>query len=74
MNYPFIFDLSLVNNITQGTKITHVYRTIDKNKIIQNKKKNRENDLDLKRNKSSSSSIDKMRERSRSRDFENDEF
>ena len=74
MNYPFIFDLSLVNNITQGTKITHLYRTIDKNKIIQNRKKNRENDLDLKRNKSSSSSIGKIRERSRSRDFENDEF
>ncbi len=73
INYPFIFDLSLVNNITQGTAITHLYRTVDKNKVIQNRKKNKENDLDLKRNKSNSSSFDKVRERSRSRDCKHDE-
>ena len=72
-NFPFIFDISLVNNITQGIAISHIYRTVDKNKIQNRKKNNRENDrnLDLKRNKSDS--IEGGRERSRSREFDNDE-
>ncbi len=74
INYPFIFDISIVNNITQGTSISHIYRTVEKNKKIQNYRKNKKKDLELRRNKSSSSSIEKERERSRSRDFENDDF
>ena len=73
-NFPFIFDISLVNNITQGTKITHLYRTVDKNKTQnenRRKKKEEERNLDLKRIKSDS--IDGGRERSRSRDFDEDE-
>ena len=73
-NFPFIFDISLVNNITQGTKVTHMYRTVDKNKIQnenRRKKKEEERNLDLKRIKSDS--IDGGRERSRSRDFDEDE-
>jgi len=75
INYPFIFDISIVNNITQGTSFTHIYRTVDKNKKIQNnKRKKKDKKLELKRNKSNSSSIDGGRERSRSRDFEHDDF
>ena len=72
-NFPFIFDISLVNNITQGTKVTHMYRTVDKNKIQNEirKKRDDERNLDLKRIKSDS--IDGGRERSRSRDFDNDD-
>ena len=71
MNFPFIFDLSLVNNITQGTEITHMYRTVDKNKQLQNnRRKKRQMDLELKRNKYSSSSLDMYKERNRSREFE----
>ena len=74
INYPFIFDISLVNNITQGTEITHLYRTVDKNKKLQNnRRKKKDNDLDLRKEKSGNS-IDKCRERSRSREFENDEL
>ena len=74
INYPFIFDISLVNNITQGTEITHLYRTVDKNKKLQNnRRKKKDNDLDLRKEKSGNS-IDKCRERSRSREFENDEI
>ena len=73
INYPFIFDISIVNNITQGTAISHIYRTVDKNKKIQKNRKNNKKDLELRRKKSSSSSIEKGRERSRSRDFENDD-
>ena len=68
-NFPFIFDISLVNNITNGTEITHIYRTVDKNKALQkNRRKRRETDLELKRNKSGSS-LEIHRERSRSREF-----
>ena len=75
INYPFIFDISIVNNITQGISFTHIYRTVDKNKKIQNnKRKKKDKKLELKRNKSNSSSIDGGRERSRSRDFEHDDF
>ena len=72
-NFPFIFDISLVNNITNGMKVTHIYRTVDKNKIQNDrrKKKEYERNLDLKRIKSDS--IDGGRERSRSRDFDDDE-
>jgi hypothetical protein len=73
-NFPFIFDISLVNNITQGMKVTHMYRTVDKNKIQnenRRKKKEEERNLDLKRIKSDS--IDGGRERSRSRDFDEDD-
>ena len=60
-NFPFIFDISLVNNIANGTEITHMYRNVDKNKMLQkNRRKNR--------NKSGSS-LDIHRERSRSREF-----
>ena len=67
MNFPYIFDISLVNNITQGTTIKHLYRTVDKNKRMKETKRKKENDLDLKRIKSG----DSQRERSRSRDFDN---
>ena len=73
-NFPFIFDISLVNNITQGMKVSHMYRTVDKNKFQnenRRKKKEEERNLDLKRIKSDS--IDGGRERSRSRDFNEDE-
>ena len=68
-NFPFIFDISLVNHITNGTEINHIYRTVDKNKKIKtNKRKKRENDLELRKNKSGSS-LDLKRERSRSREI-----
>ena len=68
-NFPFIFDITLVNNITNGVEITHIYRTVDKNKMLQKNRRNkREKELDLKRNKSGSS-LDLHRERSRSREF-----
>ena len=73
-NYPFIFDISLVNHITNGTEINHMYRTVDKNKKIQkNRRKKEENDLELRKNKSGCS-LDLKRERSRSKEFENDDF
>ena len=73
MNFPFIFDISLVNNITQGAEVTHLYRTVEKNKKLQkNRRKRRENDLDLQRNKSGNST-DLENERNRSREFENDD-
>ncbi len=68
-NYPFIFDISIVNNITNGGEINHLYRTVEKNKKIQNeKRRKRDNDLDLKRYDSNSSD-EGRRERSRSKDF-----
>ena len=67
-NYPFIFDISIVNNITNGGEINHLYRTVEKNKKIQNEKRKRDNDLDLKRYDSNSSD-EGRRERSRSKDF-----
>ena len=74
-NFPFIFDLSLVNNITQGTEITHLYRTVDKNKKLQNnRRKKRENELELKRKKYSSTSLDMNKEKNRSREFEDDDI
>lgn len=72
LNFPYIFDISLVNNIMQGTTVKHLYRTVDRNKKIQERqrnKKNKDNDLDLKRIKSNES----QRERSRSRDFDNND-
>ena len=48
INYPFIFDISIVNNITQGTAISHIYRTVDKNKKIQKNRKNNKNKLKIK--------------------------
>ena len=72
MNMPNIFDISLVNNITQGETVMHLYRTVDKNKKIQNKRRKKgENDLELRKNKSGSS-LDLKRERSRSREIENE--
>ena len=74
INYPYIFDISLINNITHGTEITHLYRTVDKNKKLQNDRRQRKmNDLDLRREKSGDS-IDRCKERSRSREFEDDEL
>ena len=71
-NFPFIFDISLVNHLTNGTEINHMYRTVDKNKKIQyNRRKKRENDMELRKNKSGSS-LDLKRERSR--EIENDKF
>ena len=73
-NYPFIFDLSIVKNITQGAEITHLYRTVDKNRIIINRNKaKKENELDLRKKKSDLNTIDKSRERYRSRDFNDNE-
>ena len=68
MNFPNIFDISLVNNIAQGIEIKHIYRTVEKNKRI-NERKRKETDLDLKRLKSG----ENQRERSRSRDFDNND-
>lgn len=70
INFPFIFDISLVNNITDGTEVTHLYRTVEKNKKLS-RKKTIKNELDLKR-KNSSSSLEK--ERNRSREFEDDDI
>ena len=72
MNMPNIFDISLVNNITQGETVMHLYRTVDKNKRIKERQKRRKDDLDLKRIKSNESQ--KERERSRSRDFDNNDY
>ena len=72
MNMPNIFDISLVNNITQGETVMHLYRTVDKNKKIKERQKRRKDDLDLKRIKSNESQ--KERERSRSRDFDNNDY
>ena len=69
MNFPNIFDISLVNNITQGVTVKHLYRTVDKNNRFKERErgKRKKNDLDLKRIKSNESDL----ERCRSRDFEN---
>lgn len=71
MNYPFIFDISLINNIAQGTEISHMYRTLEKNKQIQFKKCNKEKDLKLNRDKSSSDEV--KFKKLRSREFIEDE-
>jgi len=73
MNMPNIFDISLVNNITQGEAVMHLYRTVDKNKRINERQKRRKNDLDLKRIKSNESQKERERERSRSKDFDNND-
>ena len=70
LNFPFIFDIALVNNITQGATFSHIYRTIDKNKIKKNNRSKKENDIKLKRKKSDS--IKRGRERSRSKDLYDD--
>ena len=72
-NFPFIFDISLVNNITNGMKVTHIYRTVDKNKIQNNRRKKKEDERNLNLKRIKSDSIDGGRERSRSRDFDDDE-
>ena len=69
MNFPNIFDISLVNNITQGETVKHLYRTVDKNKKIQERsrrKKEDKPDLDLKKMKSNES----QRGLNRSRDYD----
>ena len=71
MNMPNIFDISLVNNITQGATVMHLYRTVDKNKRIKERQKRKKDDLDLRKIKSNESQ--KERERSRSRDFDNND-
>ena len=49
-NFPFIFDISIINNITNGAEVTHLYRSVEKNKKIKNRrKKGRDNDLNLKK-------------------------
>ena len=73
MNMPNIFDISLVNNITQGEAVMHLYRTVDKNKRINERQKRRKDDLDLKRIKSNESQKERERERSRSKDFDNND-
>ena len=67
MNFPNIFDISLVNSITQGATVKHLYRTVDKNKKFKEKERRRKGDLDLRRQKSNESNL----ERCRSREFEN---
>jgi hypothetical protein len=67
MNFPNIFDLSLVNSITQGATVKHLYRTVDKNKKFKERERRRKDDLDLRRQKSNESNL----ERCRSREFEN---
>ena len=67
MNFPNIFDISLVNSITQGATVKHLYRTVDKNKKIKERERRRKGDLDLRRQKSNESDL----ERCRSREFEN---
>ena len=69
MNFPNIFDISLVNSITKGTAIKHLYRTVDKNKKINEREKRNKDILDLKRIKSNESDI----ERCRSREFDNND-
>ena len=71
MNMPNIFDITLVNNITQGETVMHLYRTVDKNKRIKERQTRKKNDLDLKRLKSNESQ--RERERSRSRDFDDND-
>ena len=67
MNFPNIFDISLVNSITQGATVKHLYRTVDKNKKFKERERRRKDDLDLRRQKSNESNL----ERCRSREFEN---
>ena len=67
MNFPNIFDISLVNSITQGATVKHLYRTVDKNKKFKERERRRKDDLDLRRQKSNESDL----ERCRSREFEN---
>ena len=67
MNFPNIFDISLVNSITQGATVKHLYRTVDKNKKFKERERRRKGDLDLRRQKSNESNL----ERCRSREFEN---
>ena len=66
MNFPNIFDISLVNSITQGTTVKHLYRTVDKNKKFKERERKRKDDLDLRRMKSNDSDL----ERCRSREFD----
>ena len=67
INFPNIFDISLVNSITQGATVKHLYRTVDKNKKFKERERRRKGDLDLRRQKSNESNL----ERCRSREFEN---
>ena len=67
MNFPNIFDISLVNSITQGATVKHLYRTVDKNKKFKERERRRKGDLDLRRQKSNESNL----ERCRSREYEN---
>ena len=69
MNFPNIFDISLVNSITKGTAVKHLYRTVDKNQKINEREKRNKDILDLKRIKSNESDI----ERCRSREFDNND-
>ena len=69
MNFPNIFDISIVNGITNGATVKHLYRTVDKNQKINERGKRTKPDLDLKRIKSNESEI----ERCRSREFDNND-
>ena len=69
MNFPNIFDISIVNSITNGATVKHLYRTVDKNQKINERGKRTKPDLDLKRIKSNESEI----ERCRSREFDNND-
>ena len=69
MNFPNIFDISIVNSITNGATVKHLYRTVDKNQKINERGKRTKPDLDLKRIKSNESEC----ERFRSREFDNND-
>ena len=58
MNFPNIFDISLVNSITQGATVKHLYRTVDKNKKFKERERRRKDDLDLRRQKSNESNLE----------------
>ena len=70
-NYPFIFDISIINNVTHGEMIHHLYRNAIKNQNYENKRRQNRR-VDMKKVKSEED-LNGLRERSRSREREDEE-
>ena len=70
-NYPFIFDISIINNVTQGETVHHLYRNVIKNKNYEKKRKQNRK-VNIKKTKSEED-LNALRERSRSKEREDEE-
>ena len=70
-NYPLIFDISIINNITQGEAVHHLYRNVIKNKN-HNIRRRENKQEDMKRVKSEED-LSAQREMSRSKEREEED-